>query len=417
MQHRAGVCDATERAEKSTDEGERRAFTEKQPTHLFRREAEREQRADLRGALLKTKLEQHRHQQQRRDDNEQAETDEQSAEVLRLLGSLERLFAHRLEAQAEFLGFEGGENFIFQRGAEGFSRSAAILGCGFTGHPCPVFRTGGRDAARTRRLGSLRYDVGRNRKPYRRQISKPVGPHLLAGGEGDEGFRCAAMVAPVIVILRADFVDEREGGIPLSGGLGLLDAGELRHERAIRPRHLHRHDAVDAEDVRPLREPRAGFRIEINQRQRIAGLRLQIIREPLADDDFVVAQTRRRPRRTGGGDHRVRRGVRADGDEVGEVGEEGLGVGVGGKRGAGDGWVEEDARGAQLKRTTTNVAVNFCVLQVPSVGQHFGSFGESKRRWCLRESKAKKMTPNVGNTVWKPLQKCIPLQVVVFFHP
>ena len=186
----------------------------------------------------------------------------------------------------------------------------------------------------TRHLVS--YHVSRNRKPDGREITKTVRPHLLAGGEGDEGFGRAAMVAPVIVVLRADFVDEREGGVPLGGGLGLLDAGELRHERAIRPRHLHRHDAVDAEGVRPLRKPRAGLGIKINQRQHIAGLRLQIIREPLAQDDFVVAQTRRRPRRTGGGDHRVRRGVRADGDEVGEVGEDGLGIGGGGERGPDD---------------------------------------------------------------------------------
>ena len=121
MQHGAGVADAAERADESADEGERRTFAEEQSADLFRRETEREQRADFGGALLQTELEEHRHQQQRRHDDEQAEADEQPTEVLRLRGGLERLFAHRLEAQAEFLGFERGENFLFQRGAKGFS--------------------------------------------------------------------------------------------------------------------------------------------------------------------------------------------------------------------------------------------------------------------------------------------------------
>ena len=45
----------------------------------------------------------------------------------------------------------------------------------------------------------------------------------------------------------------------------------------------------------------------IRQLQFIAGPGLQIIRQPLIDDNFVVLHVRRDQRRAGGGDHRVRR--------------------------------------------------------------------------------------------------------------
>ena len=58
----------------------------------------------------------------------------------------------------------------------------------------------------------------------------------------------------------------------------------------------------------------------VSQRNFIAGLYLQIVREPLADDDFVIAQIRRCPRHTSGGDHRVRRGVGVGTNQRSEVG-------------------------------------------------------------------------------------------------
>jgi hypothetical protein len=38
---------------------------------------------------------------------------------------------------------------LFEHPFDEIPRSAAIPGCGFTGHPCPVFRTGGWKAAQT----------------------------------------------------------------------------------------------------------------------------------------------------------------------------------------------------------------------------------------------------------------------------
>ena len=110
------VSQSAQRADHAAEQRQRHAFAQQKPAHLFRREAEREQRADLRRALLQAELKQHRHQQQRRDDEEKAEAEKQPAEVLRLLRRLERLFAHRLEAQAEFLRLEIGEDFFLQRG-------------------------------------------------------------------------------------------------------------------------------------------------------------------------------------------------------------------------------------------------------------------------------------------------------------
>ena len=170
-------------------------------------------------------------------------------------GGFECLLPHRLKTQAEFLRLESGEDFLFER-------SLVI------------------------RHGRVRW----NRKSDRRQIAEAIAPHLLPGGECDERLGRATMLLPVIIILLADFVSERKACIPFARAFGLLDTGEIRHERAIGPRHFHRHDAVNAKRVRRLQKIRARFRQKITQRNFIAGLHPQIVREPLTHDDLVIAQ-------------------------------------------------------------------------------------------------------------------------------
>ena len=159
----------------------------------------------------------------------------------------------------------------------------------------------------------------------------------------------------------------REARVPVADALGLRDAGEVRHQRAVSPRHLHRDDGADAETVRGLDERRAGVGQEVGQLQLAAWLELQLVRKPLVDDDLVIAQVRRHQRRTGGGDHRVSRGVGARAQQRGEVGEDGLRVGIHRQRSADGGRVEEDAVGAEFEGGGVGEGAEFelVVSQVP----------------------------------------------------
>ena len=172
----------------------------------------------------------------------------------------------------------------------------------------------------------------------------------------------------------------RKARVPVADALGLRDAGEVRHQRAVGPRHLHRHDGADAEAVRGLGERRAGVGQKVGQLQLSAGLELQLVREPLVDDDLVIAQVRRHERRTGGSDHRVGGGVGARAQQRGEVSEDGLRGGVHRPRGADGGRVEEDAVGAEFegRRVGEESEVELCVLKVPVGGKKF-----VRKRRCI----------------------------------
>ena len=276
MQHRLRKINSTERTNRTAHECQHQSFAQEKIPHLLRREAEREQCADFWRALFEAELKQHRHQQQRRCDNEKTEAEKQSTEVLRFFRRLESLFTHWLEAQTQFLRFKIGENLFLQCGAKFVNR----VGC-----------------------------VCRNRKPNRSQITEAIAPHHLTSGECDEGFGRAAILLPILLVLIANLVSERKARVPIARALGFLNAGKIRHQRAIRPRQFHRHDTVNTECISRLSQLRPGLRQKITQRNLVARLHPQIICEPLTDNDFVIAQTLRRPRRTRSGDHRVRRGV------------------------------------------------------------------------------------------------------------
>ncbi len=66
----------------------------------------------------------------------------------------------------------------------------------------------------------------------------------------------------------------------------------------------------------------------ISQPQFVARLRLQIIRQPLVDHNFVVAHVRRDQRRAGGRDHRVGRRFLPVAQFVDEIGQNQFGRGA-----------------------------------------------------------------------------------------
>ena len=178
------------------------------------------------------------------------------------------------------------------------------------------------------------------------------------------------MFLPILFVLVADFVDEGKARVPFAGALRLRHAGKLRHQRAVIMNARERHDGSDLEFVGPLHEPRARFREEVSQFHRVTRLEFQIIREPLANDDFVIAEVRRRPRCARSRDHRVGRHVRPGSELVDEVGEDGLRR-IRGQRCFGCWSVEEDAARAKLDGLAIgkSVQVEFQIRQRVGAGQ------------------------------------------------
>ena len=303
-QHCPRIHHRARRAEQRAEQRQPRALAEQESPDLSRRESQREQRADFLGALFDAELKQQRHQHARRHDQEKTEPDEQPAEVLSLRARREGLRAHGLEREAEIRRLEFREETLFQ------------------------FRI--------------------RREAHGGRVAETVGPHFSTGVQRDEGLRRAAPFGPVIVVFFPHFVRERKARVPVARLLRLGDAGEVGHQRAIGPRHFQRHDRANAEAIRGLEESRAGVGLEIRERNFRARADLQILREPLVDDDFVVAQIRGHERRTRGGDHRVGRRALARAQEVDEEGEHGLRVGLDRERGAHGGRIEKNARRAQF---------------------------------------------------------------------
>src|SRR5262249_45464409 len=152
----------------------------------------------------------------------------QIAEILRLIGGVERLFADGFEMETEFCQIEIRERLSI-KGIAKF----------------------------------LRVFAGWNWKSNRRQISESVGPHFLSSGESDEGFGCAAILLPIVFILGTKLVDKWKASVPFGGAFCIFDSGEIRHERAIRPGLFHWDDGVDTKAVCCFEQFGAGFWEEI----------------------------------------------------------------------------------------------------------------------------------------------------------
>ena len=268
MQHGARVENSACDSEHAADEGQRRAFEQEQFPHAPRRETQRQQSPDFRRALLQAELKEQRHQDERRADEEKAEPDKQPAEVLGLRGGTQCLLPNRTEGEAQF--------------------SRLNLRSKLAANFRPSLLDGG---------------VGRNDPADGGEFSKPVPPHLLAGGESDEGFGRAAPLLPIGVVLGANLMHQREARVPVVGAFRLRDAGKFWHEGAIRMDAFQRDHLPDPETIRALDQLRAGVRQKIGQLHLAARPQAEIIGQPLVDPDLIVAHVRRRKGRSGGGHH------------------------------------------------------------------------------------------------------------------
>ncbi len=237
-----------------------------------------------------------------------------------MLRRLKRLFPDRLEAKTDFFRFERGEEFVFE--------------------PAPMLCS--RHAPPLRRRGAVGNADGG-------ELAETVCPHFLSRSQSYKSLGRASTLLPILFIFGPNLVHERKARIPIARAFGLLDPWKVRHEGAVGPRRLQRHDAMNVEVVGRFRQFHARLGQEVSQVHCVARPDLQIVRQPLVDDYLVVAHPRWRERRASGGDHRVRCRVGARRDQVGQVGQDESGVGVfdpdcGGHHGR----LQENSWGAKL---------------------------------------------------------------------
>src|SRR5581483_3979661 len=113
------------------------------------------------------------------------------------------------------------------------------------------------------------------------------GPHLAAGGEGHKGLGCAAIFLPVLFILWPDPAElDREGGVPITGAFSFGQSRKFRHQRPIRGWSRQRNNPADAKVICPLLERPAIARNKIPELDGVTWRRMEIIRQPLVDQDF-----------------------------------------------------------------------------------------------------------------------------------
>src|SRR5262249_1916531 len=143
-EHGFGIKQSGHRANDAPHSRQRGSLPQEEPAHTFRRKTERQQDADFRHALLEPELKEQRHEQQRRDDQEEAEPKKQLTKILRLSDPFERLLMHWLEPQPDGLRLEGCQQI-------GLESPPEFAG----GHVRPV------------------------RVTKRGQVSEAVSPHLL----------------------------------------------------------------------------------------------------------------------------------------------------------------------------------------------------------------------------------------------
>ena len=270
VEHRLRIADAAQHPEHAPDERNGDSLAQQQIPNALGREAECEQGADFVRALLDAKLKEQRHEDERRENQEEAEPDEQPAEILRLRTGRKRLRPHRLEAEAEGCRFDASEQALLYRCNE-------VAGSA----------------------------VCRNGKANGGETSETVCPHLLSGGERDERFWRATIFLPVSLVFIANLMDERKASVPLLRAFGFRQTGEFWHERTVVVGAVHRHDAVDAESIGTLDKVCSGPGEEITEVQRVARLESQVIGQPLVDEDLVALHFRRCPRRASGRNHGI----------------------------------------------------------------------------------------------------------------
>ena len=192
----------------------------------------------------------------------------------------------------------------------------------------------------------------RHRIPHRGQIAEAIAPHSLSGREAHKCLRCAAIFFPVFLVLRTDpFEFDWQACVPVACALRLFKAGKVRHQIAVRRRAGQGNNCAHGELVGALFEPPREFDDVVAQRQFVARFRVQIVGEPLVDEDFIVAQVGGHGRRAHRRDHRIGHRTVSDAQFVDEVSQNSGRMGPDLKRGAGSRRVEKDAARAQFERT------------------------------------------------------------------
>src|ERR1043165_6752674 len=91
--HRFGVTKSSEGSEQPAESCDDSPFFQQHFADLLRRESEGEKSADFGRALLETELKEHGHEEEGRDDEEDAEAEEEITKVLRLICGFKRLLA------------------------------------------------------------------------------------------------------------------------------------------------------------------------------------------------------------------------------------------------------------------------------------------------------------------------------------
>ena len=226
--------------------------------------AKREQRADFGGALLKLELKEQAHQDQSGQDEKKAKPQKKPPKIL------------RFRARSQSLRADGLKN---ETKAGRIERAHEVRGECIGG---PI-------------------EIG---EANRGQIAKPAGPHLLCGGERDEGFRRAARVLPILFIFRANPGHlDRKASVPILGAFGFGQTRKIGHQLAISIGRLQCDDRADTKAVLLLFQSASCAENEIGELQLIARFRLQIVGKPLVDHDFIIAHLRRDKGSASAGDH------------------------------------------------------------------------------------------------------------------
>ena len=125
------------------------------------------------------------------------------------------------------------------------------------------------------------------------QLSEAAGPQLLGGPQAHEGFGRRPVAVPILLVPRADQSQvHREGRIPIRDPRPVRHALVSRGVVAVQRGSLHANHPSKAEAVRGRLQLAARTHHEVGQVDRVARTGLQVVRRPLVEQDFAIAEPR-----------------------------------------------------------------------------------------------------------------------------
>jgi ABC-type branched-subunit amino acid transport system substrate-binding protein len=86
-------------------------------------------------------------------------------------------------------------------------------------------------------------------------------------------------------------------GIPIARGFGFVDTGELRHELGIGGLTIEWNNGMNAEPGGLFLEGAAQAEDEVGQFHLVAGRDLEVVGQPVVDEDVIVIEPGRNERR------------------------------------------------------------------------------------------------------------------------